>query len=149
MISKKYLLLISGIIIIGAIFLFLNQKTLPPPVLRLPNKDISIIVVDTPETMQKGLGGRELLSGDEGMLFIFAKPELHGIWMKDMKFAIDIIWIDEEYKIVHIESNVSPQTYPKTFWPLAKSLYVLETKAGFALENELKVGDILNFDLIK
>jgi uncharacterized membrane protein (UPF0127 family) len=70
--------------------------------------------------------------------------------MKDMKFNIDIVWLDESFTITQIESNVSPDTYPTTtFIPEKDSLYVLEFNAHFVEENGLKVGDILKLDLKK
>ena len=109
------------------------------------NKEISLIVVDTPESRRIGLGGKESLPENTAMLFVFDKPAQHEFWMKDMKFSIDIIWLDEKKKIVHIEQNLSPDTYPTTFIPPQKSLYALEVNAGFTQRNSLKVGEILNF----
>ena len=53
--------------------------------------------------------------------------------------------MNEKKEIIHIENNISPDTYPKVFFPLGKSLYVLETNVGFALRNNLLVGKVLNF----
>ena len=44
----------------------------------------------------KGLSGRDNLADDEGMFFVFEKSDIYPFWMKDMKFAIDIIWIMED-----------------------------------------------------
>lgn len=106
-------------------------------------RDIQLIVADTSETRQKGLGGRENLPDDTAMLFVFEKPDAYSFWMKDMKFAIDIIWINEVGRIVYMENNVSPNTYPKSFRPDSKSLYVLEGNEDFIEENQLAVGNIL------
>src|SRR3989344_1660944 len=159
------LLTLVGTIFLGLIFLFSsffddfsqsttstlsikkldNQTINPPSLFYLNNKDISIIVSDTPTTREKGLSGMESLPEDSAMLFIFEKPDKYGIWMKDMKFPIDIIWFDEEYRITHIESNISPDTFTKVFYPPEASRYVLETNAGFTKENYLKINGILDF----
>lgn len=50
-------------------------------------------VADAAAEWAKGLSGRERLAENEGMLFVFPKPEIQKFWMKDMKFPIDIVWI--------------------------------------------------------
>ena len=112
--------------------------------LNIDNREYSIISVSTSETRTMGLSGMKELSEDKTMLFTFDEPDKYGIWMKEMNFSIDILWLDEKSKIVHIENNISPKTYPKVFFPPEKSLYVLEANAGFVLENNLSVGKTLN-----
>ena len=65
--------------------------------------------------------------------------------MKDMNFPIDIIWFNDEMKIVFIQENALPSDYPKTYTPDKDALYVLEVVAGYAKNNHLKVGDIVEF----
>lgn len=133
-------------IILAGIFLFFREEK---PVLNLSDKNISLIIADTDAERIKGLGGIKSLPENTAMLFVFDSPAKHDIWMKGMQFPIDILWIDGEKKILHIEENISPDTYPKTFSGSDKSLYVLEANAGFSAENNLQVGDILDFVLIK
>ncbi|TSC70325.1 MAG: hypothetical protein CEO12_428 [Parcubacteria group bacterium Gr01-1014_46] len=108
-------------------------------------KTFSIDVADTTFTMSKGLSGRKSISKDEGMVFVFEKLDKHGFWMKDMLFPIDILWMDENFKIVHIEKSVSPETYPTIFSPDRLSLYVLEISAGQTDSLGVKVGDRVDF----
>jgi uncharacterized membrane protein (UPF0127 family) len=42
------------------------------------------------------------------MLFVFEDSAKYSFWMKDMKFLIDIIWLDNDGKVVHIEQNLQP-----------------------------------------
>ncbi len=94
----------------------------------------------------KGLSGREALLKGEGMLFVFEVSDRHGFWMKDMKFPLDIIWIDDNKRVVHIEESVDPNTYPKTFYPEQDSRYVLEIGAGLSAINDIKVGQYVSFE---
>lgn len=98
----------------------------------------------TPAQWQRGLSGRKELKSDQGMLFVFPEPSYQSFWMKDMKFSIDIIWIDENFQIVGIEKNLPPcgETCPTYESPLPVK-YVLEVKAGFSEREKLKEGDIL------
>ena len=42
----------------------------------------------------RGLSGRPFLAPGSGMLFIFDREDIHQIWMRDMRFPIDLIWMD-------------------------------------------------------
>lgn len=140
------------IFLVGIVFILILLFSFRFPLkstLHLPSKNISLEIVDTPQAREQGLSGRKNLPDDTAMLFVFDTPDKYKFWMKDMKFPIDIIWLDPLYKIVYIESAVFPETYPETFEPAEKSLYVLEANAHFAEKNKLKVGDILQLDLKK
>ena len=91
----------------------------------------------------RGLSGRSGLTQNEGLLFVFEYPDTYGFWMKDMLFAIDILWIDAEGAIVHIEKNVFPETYPKIFKPDMSATYVLEVNAGEVERLGLRQNDIV------
>ncbi len=99
----------------------------------------------TPEEREKGLSGRQSLAQDVGMLFVFDTPDQYGFWMKDTLIPLDIIWIGEDKRIVHIEKNIEPSTYPTTFQPENDALYVLELNAGQAEKNFFAVGDEVSF----
>lgn len=92
-----------------------------------------------------GLSGRKGLNAGRAMLFIFDKSDTHGIWMKDMKFAIDIVWLDSAKKVIAIESNVQPDSYPKVYESKTKSLFIIELAAGQASKLGIKVGQILSW----
>ena len=111
----------------------------------LKDNNISLLIANTDELRQKGLGSVDYLPQNTAMLFIFNEMENHGIWMKDMKFSLDIIWLDDKKKIIHIEENISPNTYPTLFGPERNSLYIIEANAGFSRKNAFKVGKVLNF----
>jgi uncharacterized membrane protein (UPF0127 family) len=92
---------------------------------------------------EQGLGGRTSLDDNAGMLFVFDKPTSPSMWMKDMLFPLDIAWLDQNFKIVHIEKNLSPDTFPQSFKSNTASQYVLEVNAGFFDDHGIKEGDIL------
>lgn len=104
-------------------------------------------VARTQAEHERGLGGFAMLPSNRSMLFVFEQPGYYGIWMKDMRFAIDIVWADATKRIVHIEHEVQPDTYPQSFRPEKPALYVLETAAGETRHANLKVGDVLQFAL--
>ncbi len=101
--------------------------------------------VTTNEARQKGLSGRNRLADDQGMLFVFERSGKYCFWMKDMKFPIDIIWTDSGKKVVAIEKDVQPNTYPDSFCTQKPALYVLEFSSGFANRHSIGLGDQLRF----
>lgn len=99
----------------------------------------------TENERELGLSERNSLKSDSGLFFVFDYPDFYGIWMRNMKFPIDILWIDEKFCIVSISENIFPETFPKIFYPTKKSLYILETNANFVKKSGIKVGDVLSF----
>lgn len=106
-----------------------------------------IEMAKTPQSREKGLMFRERLDTGHGMLFFFDEPGKHGFWMKNMAFPIDILWLGEDKKIVHIESNVPPcqQDPCVVYVPKKPAAYVLEIQAGEARRRGIVAGDFLNF----
>lgn len=98
--------------------------------LRINNTFFRVDIANTPELRELGLSGRDSLATGTGMLFIFDAAGQWGFWMKGMSFPIDIIWLDQDFKPVQVATNVSPNSYPKTFYPRQEALYVLELPAG-------------------
>ena len=89
----------------------------------------------------RGLSGRSDLKSGQGMLFVYDQPQPVGIWMKDMLFPLDIIWI-REGRIVHIEKDAPPltATSPDKVYTATANL-VLEVPAGFTTREKIRVGD--------
>jgi len=141
---KKFLPIILFIIVFVVIIIFLWPRGYVKQVI-LRSKIFTVETVDTQALLEKGLSGRSLLAPDEGMLFVFQKPDKYGFWMKDMNFPIDIIWISPDFRIVSIEKSVSPSTYPTIFSSKEASLYVLEISAGEADKIGAKIGDMVTF----
>jgi uncharacterized protein len=106
-------------------------------------KEISISIADTSAKRALGLSNLAHLPQGHGLLFEFQNEGLHGIWMKDMMFPIDIVWLSREFVVVTIAENVSPDTYPETFYSKSPALYVLELNAGQARNLGLFEGKML------
>ncbi len=117
--------------------------------LTLPRGEIEVQLADSETSRELGLSYRESIGDEEGMLFIFDKPDVYAFWMKDMKFPIDIIWLSETGQVVHTEEDVSPNTYPKIFANKPKAQYVLELNAGMAKKYGLYLGSKVLFPKVK
>ncbi len=116
--------------------------------INIASEKIKLDLALTPEQKSKGLSFRESLARDEGMLFIFDFPGKYSFWMKDMNFPIDIIWISEDQRIVYIKENATPESYPEAYQPGKNdgdAKYILEVVSGFSKQNNLKIGDNIEF----
>lgn len=111
-------------------------------VLILPNgKRLNLEVRDDEIGRVQGLSGRSSLSESSAMLFVFdIESDRYCFWMKDMKFDIDILWLDSKKRIVDAKYAASPSSYPEEFCPKSAARYVLELAAGQALKNGLIIG---------
>lgn len=89
----------------------------------------------------KGLSDTPYLPDGIVKLFAFGAEGDHSIWMKDMNYAIDIIWVAKAGQIVHIKENVAPETYPESFASPKPAWYVIETQAGFVEKSGIELGD--------
>ena len=147
--KNLFFLILGLLIILGSIFLFfkksLNEENLVK-IIKINDVSIEVEIADTIETRMRGLSYREFLANGRGMFFIFDKPSRYGFWMKDMHFAIDIVWIDERFRVIDIEKSVSPETFPKVFYPNEVVKYVLELDAGFSDEHSIDIGKMVYFD---
>jgi len=127
----KYIFLI--LLVFTVFFFFTTQEE---KIITIGEEAITVAIADTHKKRVIGLSGKE----EQSMLFIFPQLDYYGIWMKDMLFSLDIIWIDESFMVVHVERNISPDTYPEIFTPERKALYVLEVPTGSLT---VAIGDIV------
>ncbi len=149
---QKALILVVVLVVIGGAFVYFSGGTIPfvtppsnseNPVIRIENVPIRVSIADTPELRAQGLSGRTALGPTEGMLFIFDESDYHRIWMKDMLIVIDVIWIDENFKVVDIKSEMRPDTFPQAFEPRTPARFVIETNGTYAESFGIKIGDTL------
>lgn len=127
---------ILALVVVVVALLFFMQRLSPQTtkqMVRLGDAELLAEVATTPAARSQGLSGHEPLHDGEGMLFIFESEGNWGIWMKGMRFAIDIIWADSAGTVITIARNVTPETYPEAFYPAEpRAKYVLEVPAGYA-----------------
>lgn len=116
--------------------------------LQINGTKLKIEVVDTQAKRSKGLGGREALATDEGMLFVFPSISKYPFWMKGLSFPLDFIWIKGD-KVVDLLPNVQPPTPDQPdaslpiYQPKEEVDKVLEVSVGTIERLNIKVGDII------
>jgi uncharacterized membrane protein (UPF0127 family) len=95
--------------------------------------------VATEEGRKQGLSNRNSLPENRGMLLVFDYIGRQCIWMKDMKFSLDIMWVNAANNVIKLEQNIAPSTYP-TEYCSSGTLFVIELNAGAAARHGLTVG---------
>lgn len=68
--------------------------------IEINDKKYRVKVAENQEERTKGLQGVKELPNNEGMLFIFDKPQTVGFWMKDTLIPLDIIFINEDMEVI-------------------------------------------------
>lgn len=116
--------------------------------LKVGNEAFFVEVVKTQSGRQKGLMFRESLPQNQGMFFVFDSTDIYNFWMPNVNFPLDIVWIDQGFKVVDIktappctEKNI--QKCP-SYKPNGMAKYVLEVNANTF---EGVVGDIVTIQL--
>lgn len=138
----------AAAILAAALFFFLNQPAPgatgvalnPTHTIIIGDTSVHVAIADTEASREQGLSGVRGLAPDEGMLFIFESDGRPSFWMKDMLFAIDMLWISSDGRVVFIAPSVSPDTFPQAFTPDTPARYVLEVPAGFSEKHSLEAG---------
>ncbi len=105
---------------------------------------VAVEVANTPQSRAQGLSGRASLQEGTGLLFDFFAAGEYGIWMKNMRFSIDIVWANDT--VVTVAHGISPSTYPQSFHPRAPARYVLELPAGYAAAHGIAEGGVFSVE---
>jgi uncharacterized membrane protein (UPF0127 family) len=94
---------------------------------------------------ERGLMFRDSMPPDHGMLFLFDRPAVQTFWMKNTHIPLDILYFDQNYKLVSVQQRVPPcRSEPCIVYPSeGPAQYVLELNAGVADKLGVKPGDAL------
>jgi uncharacterized membrane protein (UPF0127 family) len=118
--------------------------------LQLPSgREFRAELMVAPQDRALGLMFRDSLPEDRALLFVFDNLDFHGIWMKNCKFPIDIVWLDEQGKVVDLREAVPPCTTKDcpSYEPLQRAQYVVEMNARSARREKATIGARLVFTL--
>jgi hypothetical protein len=141
--TESVLRLTGFLLLFLVVFFFSVYRT--TDVLRINNTTYLLKISSTKSQLINGLSDTQALPQNRGMLFILPNLDYQCFWMKGMKFNLDIIWLNSEKKVIKIEQNLSPSTYPNNYCPSSFARYVLEMNSGFIKTNKIRLGQVLNF----
>ena len=113
---------------------------------------IDVEVAANGEQRERGLGYRDTLAADGGMIFDLHSARIPSFWMKGMRFALDMVWIGEDRRVAAVTTNVPPQPGAadeelRRYAPVAPVRYVLELNSGAAAGLAVTPGIRLSFTL--
>lgn len=154
--TRKLLFLIAGVVIIVLAFLFLQSYFRDNPLFMkqatvvVNGQTFKADVAQTEKEKQAGLSKRGKMADNKAMLFTFDKADYYQFWMKDMRFPIDIIYINND-KVVTVFKNVPNPDKNNTNLPVYRSEEpanrVLEINAGLSDKYNIKPGDTVKITL--
>lgn len=136
-------LLLAIILLTTAFFISTLQRT---TTLRLGDGVFRVRIASFDAEQRKGLGGVTKLGQEEGMLFMYENEGDYKIWMKDMKIPIDAVWLNSDRKVMHIETGLQPDSYPKQYGPASRSQYILELSEGAVQRARIKTGQQMVYE---
>ncbi len=125
---------------------FLDKKEKDILKIEIGEEVLNVWIAETTHEKVKGLSRVKNLKEVDGMIFVYKKEVIPSVWMKEMNFPIDIIWINSKKEIIEITENVSPETYPEIFSSKEPVKYVLEVSANWCEEKNIKAGDKLVYE---
>ncbi len=140
---------VFGLILFSAVEFLVSSKNISKVCFK--NNCFEAEIAKTQTERQKGLMGRNELGSNKGMFFIFDKDGVYSFWMKNTLLPLDIIWLDNNYKVVYIKENAKPcdNDFCERITPNSEARYVLEVNGGICDKLKIKIGDIADFTVIK
>ena len=142
---KKLLFIILFFSLLVLVWLIARQnKTLRLETLHLGTRVLHVEVARGSAALSKGLGDRDAI-GSDGMLFVLPMRDIPHFWMKDMRFGLDFVWIDQG-KVIAVLPNIKsaqgvPDSQLEIYTPGMPTTHVLELPMGDISKRGIHIGD--------
>jgi uncharacterized membrane protein (UPF0127 family) len=101
-------------------------------------------VAKTDEERSRGLMYRAFMPDDQGMVFVFEKPQEIAMWMKNTQIALDMVFIGEDRRVFGFHENAQPNS-EDVIRTGGKTRYLLELNAAQIKTAGIKKGDKVTF----
>ena len=121
------------------------------PAVSVGGAAFDVEIAFTREDRERGLSGRDGLAAGAGMLFVFENGRASSFWMRDMRFALDFVWIGDGCEVIEIHADVpappagTDAGLLPTYSSESPARYNLEINAGEAAKRGVEVGDAVKF----
>jgi len=128
----------------------LESVEFPMGTIKVDDIPLQVMIADSEPRRVRGLMFEDQLPYDQGMIFVFEKSGRHSMWMLNMQFSLDLIWFNQDGKVVHIEKDVPPCktaleiTTCQSIIPDEEAVYVLEVTSGFIDKNNITKDSVLS-----
>lgn len=141
---KKVLIFLAALLGVFTIWFYWRNPLVTK--VKLHDRIFIVDVAITPKEKERGLGYRDALAPDHGMLFVYDRKEQFQFWMKGMRFPLDIIWILDK-TVISVDTDIQPPSTPteqlKVYAPPVPVDKVLELPAGSVKATGIAVGDTM------
>lgn len=146
------LLIGVAILLMSVSLLLTGEKGDETILITFPNDlKLECEVASTPEKLLVGLSFHEPLLPGKAMLSIFESSGRLRQWTKAYRAPVDLIWVDESKRIVHIMERVPPcetDPCPRHGPPPSDARYIVQTTAGLVAQQSITLGMELKFTLV-
>lgn len=140
-------LLLMAVIFCGRVFSRIDHgQQLPTQNVTLDGNNLTAEIADDDEERAKGLSGRNNLPANHALILSYQKRTPGSIWMKDMKFSIDALWVMADGKVVGFVKDLKPESYPKAYYSSVPVTTVVELPAGYIDAHKIRAGSTLRFN---
>lgn len=137
---------VVGLVIVVSVFFITSQSQILT--LRIGDGVFKARVAKTDAAREKGLGDTTTLADNEAMILAFATDDQWQIWMKGMRYPLDIVWLDKDKAVVYIVKNAPYEEGELArYKPTALARYVVELPAGTVDKKRISIGKHASFDL--
>ena len=109
-------------------------------------KSFKVEIADDEGERARGLMFRENMAPDHGMLFVYDRQQPVAFWMKNTILPLDLVFIDQDGKVVGVEHGTPYSEAPIS--PGVPARFVLELNAGTAAGIGLDEGDVVHHPAI-
>ena len=123
----------------------------PSPAVIIRDTPFAAEIADTPALRTKGLGYRDQLAANSGMLFVFPNGQASSFWMRGMRFPLDFVWIGADCRVADLTERVphpepgAPDATLPLINPAAPAAYTFEINAGEIERFGIEIGDPVRF----
>lgn len=115
---------------------------------------LKIEVARTFSERYQGLMNRTSMPENNGMLFVFDRPQKLSFWMKNTYIPLSVAYLDKN-KVIKEMYDMKPQsmmekTQDLTSYPSkCECQYALEVNQGWFKKNKVKVGDKISYSFVQ
>lgn len=141
----KIISIIIILLVAFIIFILYFPKPFQKTEITINNKKFTLEIAKTISQKSKGLGKRNSLCENCGMIFNYSNEGIYPFWMKDTLIPLDMIWLNSSNEIVSIYTATTEPNTPlfklKIYKNDKPAKNIIELNAGQTKELGLKIGD--------
>lgn len=106
--------------------------------------NLNLVKVSSEKKRNQGLmNRRNKLKDNEGMLFVYEKPQKIKMWMKDTYIPLDLMFLNKRFRVIEYRENLKPHDITTDYSSMKKCKYAIEVNSGTIKKNNIKEGTLI------